>query len=322
MRWRLSLLSWILGNTCLAPVVMAQLPAFGSSATGPVVVALVNQEPIYLAEVHRYLRRLPTATDENLKEGEPNALEAVIQRQLVLDYLARRDFVSVPTIDAQVERRRSELAKRNERLETICEEQGITESALRRAIAWNIAWPNYLGKTLGYQRLQRYFNDHRAHFDGGNRDVAHILWKVTEPMSEEEQDELWQTATDVRKEIENEEVTFADAARIYSAGPSSATGGELGSIDRNGPMTETFSEVAFNLEPGELSQPVADAFGIHLILCSHAEPGKRKFKQVRSKVEQAARAELFATIADRARRTAKIEYKGIIKKVQLDSKAR
>lgn len=311
---------WLLMFTCSLPasavcplVASAQLPAFRPPEPGPVVVARVNDEPIYQAEVHRYLRKLPTTDEDNLKAGEPSALEALIQRQLVLEYLVRRNFVTAAVVEAQVEHRRAELAKRNERLETICEEQGITEAALRRAIAWNIAWPNYLGKYLDQKRLQRYFNEHRAHFDGGNRDVAHILWKLPPEMTKEQREELLETVLEVRQQIENEEISFAEAAQEHSSGPSAETGGELGSIDRDGPMTERFSEAAFDLEPGEVSGPVVDAFGIHLIRCLHAEPGKRKSKEVRSKVEQAARAQLFAAVASRAGKNAKIEHTGVIK---------
>lgn len=312
MRWLL-MFTFSLPFSAVGPLLVSgQLLGERQRNAGPVVVAKVNNEPIYLAEVHRYLRKLPTTTDENLKAGESGALEALIQRQLVLEYLMRRNYVTSAAIDAQIERRRTELAKRNERLETICEEQGITEAALRRSIAWNIAWPNYLGKYLNHQRLQRYFKEHRAHFDGGNRDVAHILWKVTPETTLEERRAQLEAANELHQQIEDGEISFAAAAREHSAGPSAAAGGELGSIDRDGPMTEIFSEVAFNLEPGEVSRPVLDTFGLHLIRCLHAEPGKRKFKQVRSKVEQAARAGLFAALARRGSKNAEIEHTGVI----------
>jgi parvulin-like peptidyl-prolyl isomerase len=170
-----------------------------------------------------------------------------------------------------------------------------------------------LGKYLNHQRLQRYFNEHRAHFDGGNRDVAHILWKITPEMTLEQRQALMQAASDLRQQIEEGEISFADAARKHSAGPSAANGGELGSIDRDGPMTEIFSEVAFELEPGEVSRPVLDTFGLHLIRCLHAEPGQRQFKEVRAQVERAARAELFALLARRGKKNAEIELMGVIK---------
>ncbi|MBW1880196.1 MAG: peptidylprolyl isomerase [Deltaproteobacteria bacterium] len=58
---------------------------------------------------------------------------------------------------------------------------------------------------------------------------------------------------------------FSDLARTYSECPSSADGGDLGrfSFDQ---MAKAFSEVAFELEVGQVSPPVHTEFGVHLIL--------------------------------------------------------
>ncbi len=58
---------------------------------------------------------------------------------------------------------------------------------------------------------------------------------------------------------------FAEVAKEYSKDPGSATnGGELGYFDRN-KMVPEFEEAAFNLEIGEMSEPVQTQFGYHII---------------------------------------------------------
>lgn len=57
---------------------------------------------------------------------------------------------------------------------------------------------------------------------------------------------------------------FEELARKFSRCPSSAQGGDLGSFGR-GRMVETFEEAAFDLEVGEISDPVRTRFGYHLI---------------------------------------------------------
>jgi len=58
---------------------------------------------------------------------------------------------------------------------------------------------------------------------------------------------------------------FAEVAKEYSKDPGSATnGGELGYFDRN-KMVPEFEEAAFNLEIGEMSEPVQTQFGFHII---------------------------------------------------------
>lgn len=58
---------------------------------------------------------------------------------------------------------------------------------------------------------------------------------------------------------------FAEIAKEYSKDPGSAAiGGELGYFDRN-KMVPEFETVAFNLEIGEISEPVKTQFGYHII---------------------------------------------------------
>ncbi|MFO8182608.1 MAG: peptidylprolyl isomerase [Candidatus Aegiribacteria sp.] len=67
--------------------------------------------------------------------------------------------------------------------------------------------------------------------------------------------------------------SFEELAMQYSDDGSAAAGGYLGTFGP-GEMTYAFEEAAFSLEPGEVSQPVATSFGVHLIrLESRGEDG-------------------------------------------------
>ncbi|HZD24664.1 MAG TPA: peptidylprolyl isomerase, partial [Alphaproteobacteria bacterium] len=57
---------------------------------------------------------------------------------------------------------------------------------------------------------------------------------------------------------------FAELAKSESTGPSGKQGGDLGFFKR-GDMVPEFSDVAFSLKPGEVSQPVQTQFGWHVI---------------------------------------------------------
>lgn len=72
-----------------------------------------------------------------------------------------------------------------------------------------------------------------------------------------------QEAMDLYNEIQNGKA-FADVAAEVSMCPSGANGGDLGFFGK-GMMVKPFEDAAFNLEVGELSQPVQTQFGWHLI---------------------------------------------------------
>mgnify|MGYP002625430148 CR=1 FL=1 len=57
---------------------------------------------------------------------------------------------------------------------------------------------------------------------------------------------------------------FGDVAAMHSLCPSGAAGGDLGYFGR-GVMVKPFEDAAFDLEVGEISEPVKTQFGWHLI---------------------------------------------------------
>ena len=71
-------------------------------------------------------------------------------------------------------------------------------------------------------------------------------------------------AVKIRKEIVNGDISFEDAAEKYSLCPSSVNGGDLGYFKR-GQMVQPFSDVAFDLKVGQISDPVGTKFGWNLI---------------------------------------------------------
>lgn len=91
-------------------------------------------------------------------------------------------------------------------------------------------------------------------------------------------------------EVAESEEEFAKIAAEYSVGPSASKGGDIGIFtpDR---MTEEFSEVAFGLEPGQVSKPVKTKFGYHIIkLLGKWPPGELPIEalddQIRDRLRQ------------------------------------
>ena len=77
-----------------------------------------------------------------------------------------------------------------------------------------------------------------------------------------------------KEEIEGG-LDFSEAAKKYSTCPSKDQGGNLGSFSR-GRMVPEFEKAAFELEIGQVSEPVKTQFGYHLIVVDSKKDSTEK----------------------------------------------
>tara|TARA_B100000029_G_scaffold515288_1_gene621554 strand:+ start:1895 stop:3181 length:1287 start_codon:yes stop_codon:yes gene_type:complete len=69
---------------------------------------------------------------------------------------------------------------------------------------------------------------------------------------------------DIRKKINENEISFSEAAKNHSNDPSSINGGNLGYF-RWGKLFEPIQSVAFKINLREISEPILSRFGYHLV---------------------------------------------------------
>ncbi len=141
---------------------------------------------------------------------------------------------------------KSKLVARQQSWADYLKSQSIAEIDLKRQIAWNLAWEKYLAPYIAESRLESYFQSHRRDFDGGKVSVSHILLQPAKNAEPGVFEGLVNQAAAIREEIVSGKISFADAARKYSAGPSAKDGGQLGFIPRHGVMDEAFSRSPSN----------------------------------------------------------------------------
>lgn len=88
----------------------------------------------------------------------------------------------------------------------------------------------------------------------------------------------------VKKELDENKLTFEEAAQKYSTCPSKEEGGNLGSFGR-GMMVPEFEEAAFSLELNVVSEPVQTQFGYHLIKVEEKNEGNEaNFEDIKPQI--------------------------------------
>ncbi len=139
--------------------------------------------------------------------------------------------------------------------------------------------------------------------------VRHILLRVGPTQSEQVARER---AADFRRRIQAGQASFEELARQHSQDDSAADGGDLGWASP-GQFVPEFEQAMNNLDPGQVSEPVASRFGVHLIQVD----GRREQVLTASEQRQLARnmlrerkaQEAFETWAQEVRGRAYVEYR-------------
>ncbi len=306
--------AWFL-VACGAAGARAETTSSGAASSGAAdsaVVATVGGEPVYAKEVSRLLGVVVHGKPVNpqaLPALRAQTLEEIVDRRLVLAYARRTNRGAAP---AELEAARKEfLAKLQSQRRTLADYlkgQGIDKADLERQLVWNVVWEKYLARYVTADRVAAYFQAHRRELDGSEALTGQILLRPAAGAQATE--ELLEKARRLRQEILDGKITFADAAKQYSSGPSARQGGELGWIGRHGAMGETFCRAVFALEPGQVSEPVKTPFGVSLIRVNRYKPGPKQLANVRKTIQEALARELMEKLADAERPTSPVVFTG------------
>ena len=302
------LTTWLL----VAEGLLAAEPAPSATGLSTVVATTVGKETVIASEGMQVLEDSGAdkrATPAALPRLQAEALEQVVNRRLVAQLLARQGYEpAADQVDELLGELKQSLATQQLTFAEFLKRHDLTEALVRRQLSWEWAWYGYLEQQLTDAELEKYFNAHRREFDGSALRVSHILLKVENLDDAAAVAASIKQAEQLRIEIARKKLSFAAAAEKYSAGPSRRQGGVLGVIPLHGAMAETFSQAAFQLEPGEVSNPVVTPFGIHLIQCTEVKSGQQTWQSQRRELAGAWSREQFLTLANAALKQTIIKF--------------
>ena len=138
------------------------------------------------------------------------------------------------------------------------------------------------------------------------------MLKVEPNASEADKEKVKQKLASIKKEIEGGTISFAAAANKYSDDPANAggAGGDLDYFSLNTGLIEEFTDVAFKLKKGMISDPVETPFGFHLIQVTDRKEGKEPdFEQNKPYIYNAYATDLQKEVVAAEKKMAKIDIK-------------
>lgn len=189
-------------------------------------------------------------------------LENMVLESMILDILLKEEAVKAGiTVDEEAFNDRfakyREYFTSDDEYNNFLKDSGMTEEFLKESLETEMLIEQFLAiKSEEINKLEpsdaelkAIYEDKKAIFDAV--EASHILV---------EDEEL---AKEIKDKLDNG-VDFAKLAEEFSTCPSKEKGGDLGYFTK-GEMVKEFSDIAFNMEIGQISDPVKTKFGYHII---------------------------------------------------------
>ncbi|MCP4349564.1 MAG: peptidyl-prolyl cis-trans isomerase [Desulfobacterales bacterium] len=148
------------------------------------------------------------------------------------------------------------------------------------------------------EEIQDYYDENKDEFKVEKTvEARHILLKTEKDTPPEEVEKKKEKALEIMKMTKEEGKDFAELAKEYSEGPTKDKGGQLGAF-KKGAMVKPFSDKAFSMKPGEISEPVLTRFGWHIIKVEKVNEEKEQtFEEAKGKITKKLADEAAKNIA-------------------------
>jgi parvulin-like peptidyl-prolyl isomerase len=275
------------------------------------VLVTVGDEPITRADLSAFERRRQPLrpADAALRPGlDAAALEQLVDERLLRAAIAAAGIEIPPAqVRAAIGQLRTQLqANGGATLEKALEGAGDDLAGLERRIEFDLAVARLIAPRVDAAAIAAAFARHRRDLDGTRLRVSHVLLRPDMGAGDDALPAALRRAADIRRAILDGTLSFAEAAARHSAGPSRHRGGDLGFVDRRRDLNDVFAGQAFALSVGELSQPFATPFGVHVVTVTAVEPGTVTLEQVRPQAERLAAQHALRELLAELRKTTRI----------------
>jgi len=240
------------------------------------IVAVVNNEVVTALQLRA---RVDQAVRQLQRQGVQLPPADVLERQLLERLIVERAQLqlaretSLRVDDATLERAIDRIAANNrlsvEQLREALAKDGVTWSRFRDEIRTEILLTRLREREVDSKvvvtdaEIDNFLASNPDAFSGQEFEVAHILLRAPEQASPQQIEALRARAEGVMARLRSGE-DFARVAAEVSDAPDGLSGGSLGwrPLDR---LPALFAEAVRNMRPGETSQVLRSASGLHIV---------------------------------------------------------
>jgi len=276
-------------------------------------ITVGNQtDKVTKGELINFLNRYPMP-DESHETIYREGIDHVVNTKLLMLFLARQKVpAAAEKVDEEIERLKQQLKGEGQDLATALYQTGASMDDVRKQIEDRVRWNEFLKSKATDAALRTFVAANRDLFRGTQIRASHIMLRVEPNASDAQKEKIKQKLANIKKEIEGGTITFAAAANKYSEDPANAggAGGDLDYFSLNTGLIEEFTNVAFKLKKGIISDPVETPFGYHLIQVTDRKEGKEPdFEQNRVYILNQFAPDLQKQVVTAEKKAAKIDIK-------------
>ena len=259
----------------------------------PEVLAKVNGEPVRKADFDRVLRNIELSNGPIPAERRNEVLRGVLDQLITYTLMTQEAKTrNVTVTDAEVDSRIKQMRgggndaefKKALDARSMTLEQLRTDARIQLTIEKMMqAQVATLAAATDAEARQFYESNPDKFQQPETVRASHILLRVDPKAAEAARAEARTKIDGLLKRARSGE-DFAALAKAHSQDGSAAQGGDLGYFAR-GAMVPAFSEAAFSLKPGEISDVVTTEFGLHILkVVDRKPPSTVPYEQVSARI--------------------------------------
>lgn len=266
--------------------ILLLVPALSAAAeTAAGKIATVNDKVVLRQDLDREMQLIALKLErqgrpvnaEQLKQYEVRIRETLINRTLLLQQSQAKGITVKESLVAKAMDEFKSGFQDEQAYQKALTEMGFTEEMLKGQIKEGLTIKTLIDEAVirkiavSDQQVRAFYDENPDLFRKPEQvKASHILIQVASDANDSKKAEALASIQAIGKRIDNGE-NFATLAMENSDCPSKAKGGDLGFFGRE-QMVKPFSDAAFALQAGQVSDVVTTSYGYHLIRVTERQP--------------------------------------------------